>query len=175
MEVVIDIVTSHVLVYEYMPFKTGYWGEQARERNKKRLAYFREYHRKNAPPPKYFRLGEFGELLAQRKLNGSKLVNQSGYDLLWNGQRIEVKTSRSREKNGHAFDIRIQKREGKTDFFLALMLEEHTKELRHAYLIPDKAITAKVCLRINPGRSKYEQYRIRLKTTYDRKHRDYYI
>jgi hypothetical protein len=152
-----------------MPYETGYWGEQAKERSKRRLAYFRTYHRKNAPPPKYFRLGEFGELLAQRKMYGSKLVNQTSHDLEWNGQRIEVKTSQSPSMgNRYLFDISIQKREGKTDYFLVLMLEERTKELRHAYLIPDKAITAKTHLRISPeGRSKYNYYRLRLKPTYD--------
>lgn len=163
MEVVIDICTSHVLVYGYMPFKTGYWGEQAKERNKKRLAYFRAYHQKNSPPPKVFRLGEYGELLAQKKLNGSKLVNKTGYDLIWNEQRIEVKTSSSPDENNrYRFDIRIQTQIKKADFYLILILEKTTKALKHAYLIPAKTITAKVNLNLLPGQSRYERFRLNL-------------
>jgi len=148
-----------------MPYKTGYWGEQAKERGKRRLAYFRAYHRLHKPPKTVFRLGEFGELLAQSKMNGSQLVNQSSYDLIWNGQRIEVKTSMAETEGKHMFDIRIQKREGKTDFFFCLILDEHTKELRHAYLIPSKAISAKITLSLTPGRSKYERWKLWLKPT----------
>ncbi len=100
--------------------------------------------------------------MAQRKLPGSTLSNKTGYDLEWNGQRIEVKTSRSQYKDqGHVFDIRIQKREGKADYFLALILDDK-KELRYAYLIPNKAISAKTNLHIYPGRSKYDRWRLRL-------------
>ena len=126
------------------------------------------YHRKNSPPPKVFRLGEFGELLAQRKMSGSKLDNKTSHDLLWNKQQIEVKTSQTQSPNSrYYFDIRIQKREGNTDFFFILILDEHTRELRHAYLIPNKAITAQVTLNICPGRSKYERYRLQLKPRAD--------
>lgn len=116
-----------------------------------------------------FRLGVFGELLAQRKLTGSKLVNQPGYDLVWNQQRVEVKTSESpatdkRGVSSYVFDIRTQKREEKTDYFLCLMLDEHTKSLRYAYLIPDEAVSAKVGLHITPGRSRYDRWRFWLKT-----------
>jgi hypothetical protein len=168
--VVIDFITSRMLRLSYMPYQTGEWGQQQKERSKRRLAYFKAYHRLHGPPQKVFRLGHFGELLAQQKLSGSTLVNRTGHDLIWNGQRIEVKTSQmpSADKNGnchHSFDIRIQKRENHADFFLALILDEHTRELRHAYLIPAKAVTANITLNIYPGRSKYDRFRLRLQQT----------
>lgn len=142
-----------------MPYKTGYWGEQAKERSKRRKEYFRAYSHNKAP--KIFRLGEFGEILARSKMNGSKRADKTSHDLKWNGQRIEVKTSQTpyREKF-YKFDIRIQKRVGKTDFFFILILDEHTRELRHAYLIPNKAISSKVTLSISPLQSQYEKYRL---------------
>jgi hypothetical protein len=148
-----------------MPYKTGYWGPQAKERSKQRRAYFKEYYRSKGHPPKVFRLGQFGELLAQRKLRGSTLTNQTGYDLIWNGQRIEVKTSAKAIQGRHLFDIRIQKETGKNDFYFILILDEQTKDLRHAYLIPNKAISTKVTLAITPGKSRYESYRLNLKST----------
>jgi hypothetical protein len=160
---VIDSSTSDLIRLSYMPYNTGTWGIKQKARSKRRLEYFKSYRQAHGPPKKVFRLGYFGELLAQGKMNGSKLVNQTSHDLEWNGQRVEVKTSATDENGYYRFDIRIQKRDGNTDFFFILILDGMTKDLRHAYLIPNKAINAKVCLNIKPGTSKYERYRICLK------------
>lgn len=153
-----------------MPYKTGSWGPEAKAASKKRLEYFKAYSRMHGPPRKVFKLGRFGELLAMKKMNGAKLVNQSTHDLEWNGQKIEVKTSmipdNHRRNPRYKFSLTTQL--GKTDFFFILILDPITKELQHAYLIPDKAITSKVGIGITPGYSKYERYRLKLRP-YDRK------
>lgn len=160
----IDNGISHMLVYGYMPYKTGYWGEQAKERSKRRREYFSDYQKNKDNPKKVFRLGEFGEALAIKTFTGAKLENRTGYDMIWKNKKIEVKTSEKGDAyNNHRFDIRIQKKENKADYFLTLILDEHTKELQSAYLIPNKAINARVTLCISQnGRSKYESYKLRI-------------
>ena len=71
-----------------MPYKTGTWGVEAKKRNEKRLAYFREYQRlkkygKNnagAIRPETAD-GCFGENFALKLLNGSVLERKSSYDI----------------------------------------------------------------------------------------------
>jgi hypothetical protein len=147
-----------------MPYKTGNWGKEAKSRSKRRLEYFKEYTSLNGPPRKVFRLGAFGELMAKKMLNGSKIVNQHSHDLEWNRQRIEVKTTMTvKPLHGiESYTICIDTQKGKADYFFILILEPKTKELKYAYFIPDKSITAKKGLRVFPKceASKYERFRI---------------
>ena len=109
-----------------MPYKEP-WGEKARERSRKRSAYFRERSRKERLlfPDKvrkrkalwYFKTrgqrfskrllsGYDQEITIGSYLPGSKLIRASDYDLEWRGLKIEVKSSTEHKDGTYTYDVR---------------------------------------------------------------------
>ena len=123
-----------------MPYKTGSWGEQSKERNKRRLEYFRQYQlTRLGRPNTYIEIGHIGEQEALIILNGSKKLSRK-VDLEWNGKRIDVKTS-SFHKRTHwmGWYFWLKKQRGICDFYL-LICKDMNKNNSHLFLIPEKEI-----------------------------------
>lgn len=96
----------------------------------------------------HLELGRYGEELALGILEGSEDINQENnnnkapYDILWNGKRIDVKTSIIRrqqyfpESDSRIFKFYTKKKSEKhCDYFLCIGLDENLKPIR-TYMIP---------------------------------------
>ena len=145
-----------------MPYTTGTWGEQAKKRSKKRLEYFKSrYYLEKQPDT---RIGTLGELLAVQILEGSKLDLKSTHDLLWQGKKIEVKTSAKKQndkRNDYNFWVSKKQLEN-ADYFLLVCLNE-TRVVMAIYFLPNKAITKQGFLVSDSLKNKYNKYRIEVK------------
>lgn len=158
-------------------YKSGEWGKDAKERSKRRKAYFREYARK--------RLERLGKTPRQRKerkrvaqhaydsigLLGEKYVIQNfpntvwvgeKFDLLWLGKKVDVKTSlpvklRVTEKR---WKFCLTRQKGIVDFYILIGLKED-RTLDSIYVIPEPEAPKYVSI-ILSSPSKYDQYRMSL-------------
>lgn len=150
------------LIVYLMPYKTGAWGVQAKERDKMRREYFKEYFKTHGrQPPKVFRPGYYGELLAMDKLPGSKHVGASTHDLEWSGKKIEVKTAKRLLEKTRRYCFNIKTQKGKTDYFVFIILGSNN-ELVSIHLIPDREIVSRTNFYLYPNGHKYDKYRIKL-------------
>ena len=121
-----------------MPYKTGSWGIQARERNRKRLKYFRDKKRLSNHKEG---LGFNGEMEAQKILKEDKLPNHTGYDFQYKGKSIDVKTDIFyKRRYGWQFDCSRQK--GKVDYFM-LIAKNTNNKTQYIFVIPDKDFATK--------------------------------
>src|SRR5665648_62168 len=123
-----------------MPFKSGSWGVQGRERSIRRREYFKNYAIRNRNHDGIPGLGSLGESLALDLLKNSVKRNTASYDLVWNGKKVEVKTSRPTKnrdgtfRDGYKFNIRLNQKEN-SDYIVLLCLS-HQNYLLDAYCIP---------------------------------------
>jgi hypothetical protein len=155
-----------------MPYKSGYWGEQAKARSKKRLDYFKRYEASkkltkrltigNYKSPVH--IGAKGEEIAMKYLKDCSLIKAHDFDILWKGSKVEVKTSSFLYDKSHgwyySFDIGIQK--GKTDYFMFVCLDEEGKNLKTMYFVPDDAVTSKKEVKIYQNSKGYSDYEVRI-------------
>ena len=140
-----------------MPYKSGAWGEDAKERAKRRRDYFREWMRNNRNSVEG--LGYLGELEGLELLVGSERKT-SGIDLEFNGKKIEVKTSSLRycRHRQRYWGFKVLPQIGKCDFFLFLCKGEES-DTKYIILIPSNEIKAKTQVRIAEAAiRKYEKY-----------------
>lgn len=125
-----------------MPYKSGTWGEQAKERSKGRLEYFKKSQLARLGHPRtYIGIGHIGEQEALIILRGSKKLLRKEVDLEWNGKKIDVKTSSFHNKpfwSGWTFWLKKQR--GLCDFYL-LICKDMNKNNSYLFLIPEKDIS----------------------------------
>src|SRR3990167_2875077 len=122
-----------------MPYKTGVWGIQAKERGFRKRKYYRERARRIYGYKNF--LSFSGEQEVSKALNIDKLPKNSGADFKYEGKLIDVKTAIFRQKWGHwQFQLREQK--GKIDYFLCLAKDKDFKTI-YIFLVPDKEIYRK--------------------------------
>lgn len=152
-----------------MTYKTGAWGEKAKARSKKRLKYFRQYWHKNYGDKcrdkykpntrtEYKGLGWQGEIEALTILSGAiRQPRYIGYDLLWNGKRIDVKTTKIR-KNRNDWTFKTRTQIHRVDFFLCILKDREGKTI-DSLLIPDSLIKSKWVFYLHTRNlPKYKQY-----------------
>ena len=146
-----------------MPYKET-WGEKAQERSKRRLEYFKKY-RKNHYKKRFNGFGSKGELIALKIFKDAILLRKSGFDLIWQNERIEVKISHFQKLGGGtstswgwAFHTRRQK--GKTDYFLLICLNQKLI-IEKIYFIPDNLIPNTLRVDINKNGKRFEKYKLR--------------
>lgn len=121
-----------------MPYQTGSWGEQAQERSKHRLDYFKYYSKNKGDIRKVHTVGYVGEKIANSFLTSGKLKNESGYDLQWAGLKVEVKTASISKIGDWYFSISdTQLQESDHILFICLNLAKHPERF---YFIPTKEI-----------------------------------
>jgi hypothetical protein len=150
-----------------MTYKTGVWGEQAKERSRRRSEYFKNRHKqKNNFNTQG--LGSFGEYLGLKILNGSTLERKSEYDILWKNKKIEVKTASFQERKNNNYIkqwvFNTDRQKGKTDYFLLILTEKDKKTILKIYLIPDDQIMSKSKLTISENQlSLYEKYMVEMR------------
>ncbi len=151
-----------------MPYKTGNWGEQAKERYKRRLEYFKEYQlARKGLQRAYLSIGYIGEKEALVILKGAKKLSQK-VDLEWNGQKVDVKTSSLHlfsHHNKHHWEgwtFWLKKQRELCDFFL-LICKDINKNNSHLFLIPEKEIH-KDSFTISKSKiSLFEKYRLKVR------------
>jgi hypothetical protein len=127
-----------------MPYKTGTWGEQAKERSNRRLEYFRRYDRRKSGDGRgksreYYSIGKKGELEIEKLLTGCRRKRlKEIYDYDWDGKKIDVKTGVfSAKRKGWKFLLYKQK--GKVDYFLIVCKDIEEKTI-YIFMIPDKQL-----------------------------------
>ena len=168
-----------------MTYKTGSWGDKAKNRSKRRQEYFREYRRLH--PQKYnpnskrkkshyepygTSLGFKGEILAQDYLKGAKKINRP-CDYSWQGKLVDVKTAiKQKMTNKHVngeivktstyrWKFLLEKQKGKVDLFF-IICKDLEDRVEYIFLIPDKDISCKN-LSISEKRiEKYSKYLVAL-------------
>ena len=149
-----------------MPFKTGTWGEQAKERNKRRLVYFRNYTSKRLKRLgyEYKSIGYLGEVEALNIFFGSRKLEKKEPDLEWNSKKIEVKTSSflkpGRSKGQWRFFVKKQRT--KCDYFL-LLCKDKNKITKYIFLIPDKNVFKDSITIAQYKMEKYERYLLKVR------------
>ncbi len=146
-----------------MPYKTGNWGEQAKERNKKRLEYFRKYSLvRTGHLESYISIGYMGEQEALIILEGSKKLSRK-IDLEWFGKLVDVKTSSFHNKlYWKGWKFWLEKQRGLCDFFL-LICKNMDGGNSHLFLIPEKEIS-KNCIMISINKlNLFEKYRLKVR------------
>jgi hypothetical protein len=117
-----------------MPYKTGSWGIQAKERNRRR--------RKGSTS-----IGYIGELQAEKLLLTSKLPNYCKADFKYKGKFVDVKTSLP-DKRGY-WKFNLYKQKGKIDYFL-IICKNKDKRTEYIFLIPDKELKKNnLCIHID--------------------------
>lgn len=161
-----------------MPYKTGSWGKQAKERSKRRRVYFRKYAKRKyksyrRPDISSARgLGIFGEDLGLKILDNSKLKFNVNYDLIWKGKKIEVKTAkptkhRCKRKGKkdvyihYAWKFNIKKQSGEADYFLFICVDRGGI-VKRIYLIPSEGVKNKntISLGLTNKSKKFREYQI---------------
>lgn len=146
MHLAVDKCFTALICFNYMPWKTGAWGEQEKERSKRRREYFRVYHLKGkplrVPTGCSVDIGRLGEVVGARVFPGA---NKRGYashwDLEWKGKKVEVKTS-VLGLHGNAqprWFFFVGSQVGKVDCFLFVCLDEQ-QVVRRLYLLPGDLI-----------------------------------
>ena len=151
------------MVYiNYMPYKTGSWGEQAKERHKRRITYFRERRRRLDDVKNT--LGFDGEQEAIKLFNTEKLPINSGADLQIKGNLIDVKTSILRKVHGSlCWMFQISRQKKTSDYFLCIAKDENYKTM-HILLIPNKDTGNKKNICIAKSRiGKYKRYFLKVR------------
>ena len=123
-----------------MTYKTGQWGAQEKARSKKRQAegYWKQlYQRKKLKQPIHrATVGKVGEALSRAILTSGKFVDTTGYDTLWAGMRIEVKTSSFLpDYGGYKFSISPAQLKG-CDFALLIALTPDGNEIFCYWFVP---------------------------------------
>lgn len=130
-----------------MPFKTGSWGPQAKERSKKRLAYF-----------KAERAGDKRECTKWEKiaarLLGAERVGQPT-DLKWKKLNVDVKTSHLLEGKRYYFYLKSQMMSA--DLFFCICLDD-SGEAEKIYLIPRHAIRSKTAISLKRNSDRFSKY-----------------
>ena len=140
-----------------MTYKTGSWGNQAKERSKRRRKYFLDYIDKKGA---HRGLGYLGELEATIILKGSSR-NYKGIDLDWNGKKIDVKTSSFHDWYSR-WTFWLKKQRGKCDYFLLLCKDLNGKTL-FIFLIPDKEIQENSLIIKKSELSLFEKYAVKVR------------
>jgi hypothetical protein len=126
-----------------MPYKTGSWGIQAKERSRRR--------RKGG-------LGYIGEIEAESILLTNKLPNHSGADFRYKGKLVDVKTSLP-DKRGY-WKFNLYKQKGKIDYFL-FICKNRDKKTEYIFLIPNSKLKRNnLCIHINKTKG-YLKYLMR--------------
>ena len=121
-----------------MPDNKKYWGTKQKERSKRRLQYFIDYHYKGLRKGNHPKLR--GENLARSILPGAIYVDLPSYDFLWKGKTIEVKAANKFKNKRWHFTITNTEQLG-ADYFLLVALDKN--KLVATYFIPGEQITAK--------------------------------
>jgi hypothetical protein len=147
-----------------MPYKSGSWGEQAKERNSKRLDYFRHYTRTRYKrfwlTRKERSIGYLGEKEAMLILRGSQRLKKKEPDLLWGNKLIEVKTSSFHKWKGWSFFVKNQRR--KCDFFLLICKDENQKTSM-IFLVPDtEVIKDSICMSVSKI-NEFEKFKLKVR------------
>jgi hypothetical protein len=106
-------------------------------------------------------VGRYGERIALFLLDGSKDMNDldilSPYDIEWNGNKIDVKTSRKRSKRGqYSFSTRKKK----CDYFFLIALDEMDIPNRFLF-IPGEEIGGSGLAYTFGKKSKWDQYEVK--------------
>ena len=125
-----------------MPYKTGLWVPQAKERNKKRFSKS---------------IGKIGELEALKILGvNEKLDRYSGADIKWNNKLVEVKTSMPNRKYGY-WKFLLYKQKNKVDYFLTIC-KDIIGKTKYVFLIPDKKLPRNNLIITNSNLIKYKKF-----------------
>lgn len=163
-----------------MPYKTGSWGIQAKNRAKRRRKYHRDrYYLKRAELIRTGKLdvtkniGSWGEIIAE-KLLGGKRAGKKKWDIDWHNKKVEVKTARPSKNNRkyengilihytEVWKFWIKTQLGIPDYYILICLNKDKKVMR-IYFIPSEKIKNKSTIRIaTSNRSKnYLEYLLRL-------------
>lgn len=148
-----------------MPYKTGSWGVQAQARSKRRKQYFDDYFlaKKLGKSKRRATTGAIGEALSRIILTSSDWKDTTGYDLVWAGQRVEVKCSSYLPKfKGYKFSISEAQLE-LCDYALLIALTPKG-DLFAYWFLPSSEL--KHNMRIREGNlAKYAPYLVETKTT----------
>jgi len=127
-----------------MPYKTGSWGKQAKDRYKKRQLSGElkkrslDYYHKNKKGE--YSIGYIGELEAKNILHTKKIDKKFGYDFVWKNKKIDVKTSIIKKHpkwNTNYWKFLLYHQKGKVDYFL-IICKDVGKKTKYIFLIPDK-------------------------------------
>lgn len=156
-----------------MPYKTGDWGEQAKERSSRRKEYFKNRIRAIVKIEKHKKeedetgLGAYGERLALKILQGSTLERKSGYDILWKNKKIEVKISNCQKQINtfiKKWFFNVQRQRNKTDYFLLILINKDKENILKVFLMPNSDISGKSTLSISENQlSLYEKYMVEMR------------
>lgn len=131
-----------------MTWKSGSWGKEAKERSKKRSEYFKNRYKYKCNIGLHIGLhnegfGSKGELIALKILNNSILVRKSGYDLIWQDKKIEVKIATFKpihksKPTIQSWIFNIGRQKDKTDLFFLIGMNKEKNSIERMYLIPNQ-------------------------------------
>lgn len=149
-----------------MTYKTGQWGSQEKTRYQSRKAegYWKELYkrRKAGDGRRRGTVGKIGEVLSQVILTHGTFVDTTGYDTLWAGLKVEVKTSSwLPDFSGYKFSISPAQLKG-CDYALLIALTPDNKEIFAYWFIPAREL--KRSMRIREGNlEKFAPYLVETK------------
>ena len=142
-----------------MPYKTGTWGIQAKERHKRRLEYFRIRSMSNRIHGG-ISLGYKGEMEARSIFKEDKLPNKSGADFKVKGKLIDVKTAiPTKTKYGWRWKFLLYSQKGIVDYFL-IICKDKDRKTKYMFLIPDKEIKVNNLSITEKTAKRYRKYTI---------------